>query len=175
MMTLPQRAEPARIDLRPVRRRDAADLIAANVESLQHHHPYADPPKDEAAFEAWYGQMVTGANVSLLARLAETGEIVGVFNFSQIALGNFRSCYLGYYGMAALAGRGLMTAALNLALDHAFHEIGLNRVEANIQPGNTRSLALVARCGFRKEGFSPRYLKINGDWCDHERWARLSE
>ncbi|MGE6743395.1 GNAT family N-acetyltransferase [Allorhizobium pseudoryzae] len=174
-MTTHAESATARIDLKPVRRSDAADLIAANVESLPYHHPYADPPKDDAAFDAWYGQTVTGANVSLLARLAETGGIIGVFNFSQIALGNFRSCYLGYYGVASLAGRGLMTAALNLALAHAFHEIGLNRVEANIQPGNSRSLALVARCGFRKEGFSPRYLKINGEWCDHERWARLSD
>ena len=175
MTTCSETSMPARIDLRPVRRSDAADLIAATIDSVQHHRPYADPPKDEAGFEAWYGQTITGANVSLLARLEDTGGIIGVFNFSQIALGNFRSCYLGYYGMAALAGRGLMTAALNLALSHAFYHIGLNRVEANIQPGNVRSLALVARCGFRKEGFSPRYLKINGEWCDHERWARLAD
>lgn len=163
------------IDIRTVQRSDAADLLAANRESLSHHHPWVCPPTDEAGFEAWYGQVVTGANVSLIARHAATGGIIGVFNLSQIALGNFRSCYLGYYGMAALAGRGLMTAALNRVLAHAFDDIGLNRIEANIQPGNHRSIALVSRCGFSKEGFSPRYLKINGVWCDHERWARLAD
>jgi ribosomal-protein-alanine N-acetyltransferase len=58
---------------------------------------------------------------------------------------------------------------------HAFDTMKLHRLEANIQPANARSKALVKRLGFRREGMSPRYLKINGRWRDHERWAILSE
>ena len=58
---------------------------------------------------------------------------------------------------------------------HAFGRLGLHRVEANIQPGNTPSLRLVRRAGFTREGFSRRYLKIGGRWRDHERWALLRE
>jgi ribosomal-protein-alanine N-acetyltransferase len=47
-------------------------------------------------------------------------------------------------------------------------------LEANIQPTNVASIALVKACGFLQEGYSPRYLKINGCWRDHERWAILA-
>ena len=163
------------LDVRRVVRADAPALIEANRASAVLHHPWVSPPLDEARFDVWFGQTITGANVSLVARVRETGDIVGVFNLSNIVLGNFRSCYLGYYAMAPLAGQGLMTQALRQVLRHAFDEIGLNRVEANIQPGNIRSIALVQRCGFQKEGFSPRYLQINGAWRDHERWAKLAD
>jgi ribosomal-protein-alanine N-acetyltransferase len=68
-----------------------------------------------------------------------------------------------------------MTEALGLALRHAFHEVRLHRVEANVQPANTRSIHLLRRLGFKKEGISRRYLKIGGRWRDHERWALLAE
>jgi len=48
-------------------------------------------------------------------------------------------------------------------------------VEANIQPGNAASLSLVRRFGFVREGYSKRFLKIRGRWCDHERWALLAD
>jgi len=60
-------------------------------------------------------------------------------------------------------------------LGAAFGELGLHRVEANIQPGNAPSIALAEGAGFKREGFSPRYLKIGGRWRDHERYAILAE
>jgi len=68
-----------------------------------------------------------------------------------------------------------MTEAIALMLRYAFADLRLHRIEANIQPGNVASIALVKRAGFVKEGFSRRYLKIGGRWRDHERWAILAE
>jgi ribosomal-protein-alanine N-acetyltransferase len=82
---------------------------------------------------------------------------------------------MGYYGMAGMNRRGLMKEAVSLVVTHAFRDLGLHRVEANIQPANQPSRSLVQRLGFRQEGFSPRYLKINGEWRDHERWAVLAD
>lgn len=159
----------------PVRQSDADELIAANIASSIHHVPWAHPFLDKAGFDAWFGQTMTGPNIGLVARDPDSGGIVGVVNISQMVWGVFRSAFLGYHGMVGFAGRGFMTEAVRLAVAHAFDAIGLHRVEANIQPGNHSSIALVKRLGFRKEGFSPKYLKIGGVWCDHERWALLSD
>ena len=103
------------------------------------------------------------------------GRIAGVVNLNEIVRGPFLSAYLGYYGVAGAGGRGAMTRAVGLVVAQAFGKLGLHRLEANIQPDNARSRALVRRLGFRLEGFSPRYLRIAGAWRDHERWALLSE
>jgi len=77
--------------------------------------------------------------------------------------------------VAAHRGQGYMSEALDLVLHEAFVTLGLHRLEANIQPANRGSLALARRAGFVLEGFSPGYLKIAGEWRDHERWALRSE
>jgi ribosomal-protein-alanine N-acetyltransferase len=107
--------------------------------------------------------------------LRENGDLVGVINVSEIVRGPFRSAYLGYYAFVPHAGRGYMTEGLTLALRWAFRGLRLHRVEANIQPGNQASRALVRGLGFRREGFSRRYLKVAGRWRDHERWALVAE
>jgi ribosomal-protein-alanine N-acetyltransferase len=106
---------------------------------------------------------------------AVDGHIVGVVNINDIVLGSLRSASLGYYGFKGSSGGGRMTEAVRLAVDHAFKELGLHRVEANIQPTNRPSRRLVERLAFRLEGFSPRFLYVQGDWRDHERWAVLSD
>jgi ribosomal-protein-alanine N-acetyltransferase len=103
------------------------------------------------------------------------GAVLGVVNLNEIVRGAFDSAYLGYYGFSPHTGQGYMTEGLRLVLRHAFRRLGLHRLEANIQPGNRASRALVRRLGFRREGFSPRYLKIGGPWRDHERWAIVRE
>lgn len=64
-----------------------------------------------------------------------------------------------------------MSEGLRLVVRFAFTELGLHRLEANIQPANVASLNLVKRLGFRREGYSPGFQRVNGVWQDHERWA----
>ncbi len=90
-------------------------------------------------------------------------------------MGAFRSAYLGYYIGAPYARQGYMSEGIRLILQYAFKQLKLHRLEANIQPENLASIALVKRSGFVKEGYSRRYLKIGGRWRDHERWAILYE
>jgi ribosomal-protein-alanine N-acetyltransferase len=101
----------------------------------------------------------------------EDGAIVGFININEIVRGLFQSGYLGYAAVAAYAGQGYMREGLEIVLARGFTELGLHRLEANIQPANQASIALVRGAGFVHEGFSERYLKIGGRWRDHERWA----
>jgi ribosomal-protein-alanine N-acetyltransferase len=101
----------------------------------------------------------------------DDGAIAGAINLSEIIRGPFQNAFVGYFMGAAFAGRGYMTEALGLVLKHGFRHLKLHRIEANLQPGNSASRALVRRAGFRLEGYSPRFLKIAGRWRDHERWA----
>jgi ribosomal-protein-alanine N-acetyltransferase len=94
---------------------------------------------------------------------------------NEIVRGLFQSAYLGFYAFAAHRGRGHMFEGMKLVLARVFNRSRLHRLEANIQPRNARSIALVARLGFRREGLSPRYLKVAGRWRDHERWALTVE
>jgi len=111
----------------------------------------------------------------LLVCRRRDGALLGAINISQIARGAFRSGYLDYWIGADFARQGYMTEALALALRYAFRRLKLHRLEANIQPENTHSIKLVKRLEFLREGYSRRYLRIRGEWRDHERWAVLAE
>ncbi len=115
----------------------------------------------------------------LISRTSD-GAIVGYVGLAQIHRGPFRSCVVGYWIGSSHLGRGYGTGGVRACLDVAFMPegdggLGLHRVEANVIPTNLASLALVKRLGFRKEGFSLRYLEIAGRWRDHERWAITAE
>ena len=112
---------------------------------------------------------------SLLICVGETNRIVGTITLSQIFRKAFCNAYLGYLLGASFTGKGYMTEAVKLMLKHAFVNLKLHRVEANVQPHNTPSVNVLKRCGFTKEGFSRNYLKISGQWRDHERWAIIKE
>jgi len=165
----------SRVVIRTVNATDAAELIAANLASIALHEPWVSPCRDQASFLGYLARCDGERSLGFIARERESGRIIGVVNVSEIVRGFFQSAYLGYYGMTGLSGRGLMTEAVGQVVSHGFNALGLHRLEANIQPGNEPSRALVKRLGFRQEGYSPRYLKISGEWRDHERWAVLAD
>lgn len=113
--------------------------------------------------------------VCFVACRLEDGVMVGFLTISQIFRGPFKSAYLGYYVGAEHARQGFTSAAIDLLLKYAFDRLRLHRLEANIQPENRASIAVVRRAGFVREGYSKRYLKVSGRWCDHERWAIIAE
>jgi ribosomal-protein-alanine N-acetyltransferase len=159
---------------KPTRRREA-EFLAAARRSVRLHRRWGAAPSSPEEYRAYLQRIRRDTHEGFLVRRTDTGELAGVVNLNEIVRGGLKSAYLGYYAFTPHAGRGVMTEALRLAIDLAFSGMGLHRLEANIQPGNAASLRLVERLGFRREGYSPRYLKIGGRWRDHERWAILAE
>lgn len=143
--------------------------------SVELHRPWLWPALNDIEFDAILERCAKEEFETLVVRRCADSALVGYFSISNIIRGALQSAFLGYGAVAAYAGQGYMSEGLALVLDRAFGPLGLHRVEANIQPGNERSLALVRRAGFRREGLSLRYLRIAGQWRDHERWAILAE
>ncbi len=139
------------------------------------HRPWLSAPTTREAYERLLIRVGDDRYEPMFVCRLDDGAIVGFINISEIVRGSFQSAFLGYGAVAAHAGNGYMREGLELVLARAFNELRLHRLEANIQPGNTGSIALVRRSGFVREGFSERYLKIGGRWRDHEHWAIRAE
>jgi ribosomal-protein-alanine N-acetyltransferase len=164
--------QPASLENPSARR--MVEFIAAVRRSRSLHGRWAAPPRTAEQYRAFL-QRARGP--TQFAHLVCTGanDLVGVININEVVRGAFQSGYLGYYAFVPHAGHGYMRQGLELVLRLAFRQYGLHRLEANVQPDNVRSTALVRGLGFRLEGYSPRYLKLAGRWRDHERWALTIE
>jgi ribosomal-protein-alanine N-acetyltransferase len=172
------------VQLHPLRRRDAAEwsrLRLANADWLAPWEPSSSVPWGPRHAPASYRTM--RRMVARRARLGLTvpfairvdGRLAGQVTLDNIVRGAMRSAHLGYWIDQAVGGRGFATIAVALACDHAFGEVGLHRVQADIRPENRRSQRLVERLGFRQEGLLRRYLDIDGDWRDHLSYSLLAE
>lgn len=170
-----RRLSEPRVTLRRLTQQDEPAFLTAVRRSRKLHGCYANAPATGERFRAAIARQRDPSHEGFLVVTVEGDELVGVINLNEIVRGPAQSAYLGYYALEPHAGAGLMTEGLALVIAKAFGELKLHRLEANIQPDNVRSLALVQRLGFQREGYSPRYLKLAGRWRDHERWALLKE
>ncbi|CEK10408.1 GNAT family N-acetyltransferase [Legionella hackeliae] len=162
------------IHIRELVQDDADKFLVVMQKSQSFHFPYITAPQTREEFEYYFQKSQLPDQRCYLA-INSSQTIIGVFNISGIVRGVFQSAYLGYFANVQFASQGAMSQALKLVLKEIFLELKLHRIEANIQPTNKSSIRLITKNGFLKEGFSPRYLKINGQWCDHLRFALLYE
>lgn len=85
-----------------------------------------------------------------------------------------RRCELGYGLAPSLQGQGLALEATKLAIDYAFNELDLHRIEADIDPRNAGSCRLVERLGFQREGLLRERWRVNGEITDTAFYGLLS-
>lgn len=165
----------SRVFIRKPVKADGKELLLLHKKNRSFRFPWVHPPLDKEGCKAYIKRCENDDFEGFLICHSTDKHIVGVVNLSQIFYGAFQNAYLGYYVHMDFAGQGLMSEGVRLGINHAFHTLNLHRIEANIHPENIASLRLINRMGFTKEGFSRRYLYINGEWQDHERWALTVE
>lgn len=168
-----------RLRIRETHPRDAAAIAAFLQVNRSFHQPW-EPMRPEEYFTTRYQRRLLRSRrdddtLRQFALLDGTGELLGVVVYSMIARGAFSSCVVGYRLAATAQGHGYMREGLAATTHHLFTVEGLHRVEANVMPRNERSRALLAALGFAREGLSRRFLRIQGRWEDHERWALLAD
>lgn len=154
---------------------DSREFVGCVVASADHLLPWVHAADSPSAFRAWIARGNRPDVEQFLVCRRGDDAIVGFVNLNNVLMGALQSAAAGWAAFLPHAGRGHLTDGVEMVLELSFTQLRLHRVEANIQPGNERSRALAIRCGLGLEGFSPRYLKIGGEWRDHERWAILAD
>lgn len=166
---------PFDVELLPVSYFHEKEYLKGALESRELHSPWVEPPLTSKDFRLYLESCEEKENRGYVLCPKGSLEVLANMTIGGIVENCFQSGYLGYMVMAKAAGKGLMKKGIQLLLEETFTNSDLHRIEANIQPSNERSKGLIRSLGFRLEGYSPRYLKVCGEWRDHERWAMTKE
>jgi len=158
-----------------------ADYFVRNRTFLAPWNPVLEDAYYTAAWQAKrlesdLAELQAGRSVRLWMFLREDAalaRVVGSIALSNIVRGAFHGCHLGYMIDEHVGGGGLMTEGVRAVCQYGLGELGLHRIEANIMPHNTRSMRVAEKAGFVQEGLAVRYLRINGKWSDHYRYALI--
>src|SRR5690606_1446206 len=100
-----------------------------------------------------------GTGISFFVFEKAEGRLAGGISLSNIRHGVAQSASIGYWMGERYAGKGLMHEALRLIIPFAFEQLRLHRLEAACIPSNTRSMRLLEKAGFQREGLLRSYLR----------------
>jgi ribosomal-protein-alanine N-acetyltransferase len=178
------RLDAERTAIRPLTVADATEFAAVVIANRDHTAPW-EPVHAEAHYsragqvetlrrdvEAW--ELGTGYAFAVLDRDRDDA-IIGRIALGNVVRGAWRNATLGYWVAVASGGRGHATSAARLICEFAFDHAGLHRVQPAVIPRNVRSIRVVEKAGFRREGRALKYLNIAGAWEDHDIFALTSE
>lgn len=166
---------------RPLDRGDAQTLTELYAENRQFLAPW-QPQRPESYFTETGQREAVDAALALRAAgsaaplviLDGDAAVVGTVTITSIIRGAFQSCSVGYWLAERAQGQGLATKALRDAVDLAFGDLRLHRVQAETLTDNARSQRVLQRVGFVQYGCAPSYLHIAGMWQDHVLYQLLS-
>ncbi|MCX8996394.1 GNAT family N-acetyltransferase [Rhizobiaceae bacterium BDR2-2] len=120
-------------------------------------------------------EYASGLSVPLFIFDSRDMTLLGGITIGHIRKGAAQNCMIGYWMGAVHAGKGHMFAAVRLVIPYIFEGLRLHRIEAACIPDNERSIRLLEKSGFEREGLLRKYLKINGEWRDHLMFSLIAE
>lgn len=169
--------------IRPLALDDAEDVLRLRLANRDFLEPF-EPVRQSSFFtlsgqsgqiESEMRQWEADAAYAFGIFDPSTDEMIGRVALSNVVWAAWQNATLGYFVAHAHNGRGIATEAVAGACRFAFTQVHLHRVQAGVMPRNKGSIRVLEKVGFRREGFSPRYLNINGTWEDHEMFALTAE
>lgn len=186
MIPVSHRLTSERLVLRAPRTADVAELrrvLRKNHEHLAPWNPLPRPGEDPTTITAVSNLILRqrrewkdGRSYGFYLAARDTPDrIIGRVALNGVMRGAMHGAYLGYWMDADHLGAGLCTEGIRAVLDFAFGTAELHRIQAAIMPRNARSLRVIEKLGFRREGYAERYLQIAGTWEDHILFARTRE
>lgn len=107
--------------------------------------------------------------------LKSTGQFIGRVSLMNFVRSVTQSSFLGYALFNPYWGKGYAKEAVEALIDIAFKDHKLHRVVAGIEPKNKRSIKLVQKLGFRREGISKRVVLLRNKWQDLVQYALTTE
>nr|CAD6422460.1 N-acetyltransferase [Rhizobium sp. Q54] len=169
--------------LRLPRRSDYDQWLALRAESRAFLQPWEPTWRDDELSESSFRARVRRANeeyragyaLPLLLFSRSDLMLLGGLTIGYIRRGAAQSCMIGCWMGERHSGQGHMLAALNIAIPHIYGQLQLHRIEAACIPENWKSVRLLEKAGFEREGLLRKYLKINGEWRDHVMYSRLPD
>jgi [ribosomal protein S5]-alanine N-acetyltransferase len=160
--------------LRPVVPDDSEEIARLLCENREFMAPF-EPLRDERFFTSEGQRERIEANSPGSFAIIVGGALAGGVTISDLAYGPFRSANLGYWLAERLNGRGLATQAVGEAVEIAFGELDLHRLEAGTLVDNVASQRVLERNRFERIGLARRYFQIAGEWRDHFLYQRTAD
>ena len=160
--------ESERIRLRPLRMDDAGEVFTlfsdARVTRYWSFQAWTEP----AQAEAWLAERIGWGPPSVYGwAMADRASDAFIGTTALFSLsGPLHRAELGYSLMPARQGEGLATEAVRRALDFGFDVLGLERIEADVDPRNVASCRLAERLGFQREGLLRNRWRVGGEFAD---------
>lgn len=135
-------------------------------------------PYTEADAEAWLGVVESttrqyGQPVHWAIRTAEE-RLFGGIGFDGVELDRPHRAEIGYWLAKPYWGRGIMTAAVQKACEHAFAEWSLAKITAHVFAFNAASARVLEKCGFEQEGYLKKHILKDGRFVDVKLYALLN-